>query len=185
MASIGTQKMMVNDWEMNEEVTRVSCPGYQPRVIMSALEASHGWGEACVQRQGTVESFLVYKLLFAKEQRKLDFLRSNYIIMPQVPPGYTQRINGPTSLIYFLGSQGLLPQMSIPSALNETLEDWKNDCFSQRWAWGDCQPLGDALGHWLGNTAVTQAEGSPNAKNITPGKQGKPSNYFHSKVGNE
>lgn len=79
-----------------------------------------------------MESFLVYKLLFAKEQRKLDFLRSNYIIMPQVPPGYTQRINGPTSLIYFLGSQGLLPQMSIPSALNETLEDWKNDCFSQR-----------------------------------------------------
>ena len=64
--------------------------------------------------------------------------------------------------------------MSIPSALNETLEDWKNDCFSQRWAGGDCQPLRTPLAHWLGNTAMTQAEGSPNAKNIIPGKQGNP-----------
>ena len=35
-------------------------------------------------------------------------------------------------------------------------------------------PWRTPLAHWLGNTAMTQAEGSPNAKNIIPGKQGNP-----------
>lgn len=67
------------------------------------------WSKLGTWSQGTTEYFLVWKILFGKVHRNLDFLSSNYITMPQVPAGCAQRINGPTRLIYFLGSQGLLP----------------------------------------------------------------------------
>lgn len=124
-------------------------------------------------------------MLFGKVHRNLDFLSSNYTIMPQVPPECTQRINGPIRLIYFFGSQGLLPQMSILSALNETLEDQKNDCFSPRWSRGEYHPLEDASGPLTGKHCSDRGRRRSKCKEHYSKQTREPSNYFHSKVGNE
>lgn len=85
---------------MHDEVSGVRL--YQPRVWppsrLPAAEVKH-----MVTGRTQLKVLSCLENAFGKVHRNLDFLSSNYTIMPQGPPGCAQRINGPTSHC-FLGS---------------------------------------------------------------------------------
>lgn len=166
---------------MHDEVSGVTLPvGSQwPPSKLPAAEINT-WSQA-----GHNWVLSVWKMLFGKVHRNLDFLSSNYTIMPQGPPGCSENQWTYQShlLLRVLGSPSTNEHSQCTQWDPGGLEEWL--LLSQRWAGAEHQPLKDACGPLMGKYCSDQWQKLLQMWRTLFRQMREPSNYFHSKVGNE